>query len=474
MLTKNAQNYSWRQLAQRAGITLAARDTTGFESLGVHVYYGLPEQISPPTPAIIVAACDERAWANLPPKTPHTLTTLDIQKTLPPNTAISHTENAELPIALWGAGYEDGEQAFAKYRADNVLILYADIIATTFFLLSRWEETLESPRDQHGRFPGTASVAYRQGFLDRPLVDEYALILRAWLQRLVPNWSPQPRHFTVKLTHDIDQLTRRFKTLPQALKTVGGDILKRHNVTYAKQTVADILAQYLDPSQVSYVGGIDRLVNLSQKYGFGNDAFYFMTATSGTFNPNTYRVTMPLVQRYLRTLQTQGFEIGLHPGYHTLNNLNQLKIEKARFDAAVSISSYGGRQHYLRFKVPETWRHWEHVGLAYDSTMGYADHEGFRCGTCHPFRPFDIQQDRELRLWEYPLIVMDNTLAEYRKFTPEQGRDRILALAKRCAQVEGTFTILWHNTTLNWIWEPWAKVYEQALVELATMCRRNF
>ena len=52
-------------------------------------------------------------------------------------------------------------------------------------LLSRWEETVLTGRDAHGRLPFSDSVAHRQGFLDRPLVDEYALILREWLKARV-------------------------------------------------------------------------------------------------------------------------------------------------------------------------------------------------------------------------------------------------------------------------------------------------
>jgi hypothetical protein len=136
-------------------------------------------------------------------------------------------------------------------------------------------------------------------------------------------------------------------------------------------------------------------------------------------------------------------------------------------DTLLGKTNYGGRQHFLRFQVPDTWRHWEQVGLSYDATLGYADHEGFRCGTCHPFRPFDVEQNRELDLWEVPLIVMDGTLHNYRQLTPEQGEARILELAHRCQQVEGTFTLLWHNSSLSGDWLPWSKVYRRVIRELA-------
>ncbi len=101
--------------------------------------------------------------------------------------------------------------------------------------------------------------------------------------------------------------------------------------------------------------------------------------------------------------------------------------------------------------------------MLYDSTLGYADHEGFRGGTCWSFRPFDIENDRVLDLWEVPLIVMDVTLRNYRGFTPTEAKVRILELAERVKRVGGTLTILWHNTSLYESWKDWGSMYFEVL-----------
>jgi hypothetical protein len=210
------------------------------------------------------------------------------------------------------------------------------------------------------------------------------------------------------------------------------------------------------------------LAEISSEHGLGNDAFYFM-ATEPGLPDNTYDLASGLVQRAIKDLCDRGFEIGFHAGYHTLNDPDRLAVEKARLDKVLGQETLGGRQHFLRFQAPNTWRHWEQVGLAYDSTMAYADHEGFRCGTCHPFRPFDVEQDREMRLWERPLVVMDGSLRDYRGLTPDQGKARIMELAQRCRQVGGEFSLLWHNSSLDGSWRPWAQVYGQVVRALAGM-----
>ena len=49
----------------------------------------------------------------------------------------------------------------------------------------------------------------------------------------------------------------------------------------------------------------------------------------------------------------------------------------------------GYRNHYLRFKLPETWKYLADAGFEYDTTLGYSNALGYRNGMCHPFRPYD-------------------------------------------------------------------------------------
>lgn len=461
VINSQSLSYTWQQLARRAGIAIDSPNSTGFESLDIPVFYGLPEQFNANKPGIVVVPASSKTWQSLLKRPRQTLNWLAKDIVMPggQNLPIGLT----IPVLFWGQGYESGSKPFAEQRADGSIVFYADIIAAAFFMLSRWEETVISIRDRHGRFPATASVAYKQEFLDRPIVDEYALILRAWLQVLRPQWKPKQRKFSVKLSHDVDFI-QRFPNFYRGLRALGGDLLKRRSITQFAQTINDLRAMAFAPEQDNYIRGIYLLAELSAKYGF-DSAFYFMADGPGPFGCG-YDPSSLLVKKCIDDLREMGFEIGFHPGYDTFLDPQRLATEKSRLDAVLGETQSGGRQHFLRFRVPNTWRHWEQAGLTYDSTVGYADYEGFRCGTCHPFHPFDIEQNRELNLWEYPLIVMDGTLKQYRKFTPQEGKARILELAQRCRQVEGTFTLLWHNSSLTGEWEAWAEMYSQMLGRL--------
>jgi hypothetical protein len=213
------------------------------------------------------------------------------------------------------------------------------------------------------------------------------------------------------------------------------------------------------------------LANFSKQHGF-KSRFYFMSAKPHS-KQQGYNPAVPWLLKLYKLLKEQGHEIGFHPGYATFKNPEWLKDEKVRLEQACGTTITGGRQHYLRFEVPATWRDWESAGLVYDSTLGYAEHEGFRCGTCHPFKPFDLRNDREINLLEIPLIIMDGTLSDYRMMTAEEGLACIMDFARRCIEVEGTFTLLWHNTMLLHENADWKKTYINVLQQLKELLLKS-
>jgi hypothetical protein len=67
------------------------------------------------------------------------------------------------------------------------------------------------------------------------------------------------------------------------------------------------------------------------------------------------------------------------------------------------------------------------------------------------------------------LVVMDRTLQHYRGLSPAQAEERILELAQRSRRVEGTFTLLWHNSSRDDKGRPWHTMYERVVARLAAM-----
>jgi len=103
-----------------------------------------------------------------------------------------------------------------------------------------------------------------------------------------------------------------------------------------------------------------------------------------------------------------------------------------------------GREHYLRFEVPTTWQ--EDNGMIVDSTCGYADKEGFRCGTGDAFSVFNILSRKKLRLKERPLVFMDDNHHTYNQIDLSTSIKIISDLVKKSHNYDSSLTILFHNS----------------------------
>jgi hypothetical protein len=113
---------------------------------------------------------------------------------------------------------------------------------------------------------------------------------------------------------------------------------------------------------------------------------------------------------------------------------------------------WGGRMHFLRWECPATLRAWDDADMRYDSTLSYADHAGFRCGTCFEYPAFDPVSSEMLRLRVRPLIAMEASVLS-KAYMGLNGATDGLHMFQRlkhaCEKVEGQFTLLWHNSELN-------------------------
>lgn len=457
-LTANAIRYAWQQLAQRAG--LPEGETGDMSALGLPVLYAPLHEVDLTQPNIIIVPAHDWDWQALIQMAPDSIETLSKAHFAPPEARLPFDE---LPILFWGA--DMGHTALAT-RRDQAVVFHADLIAAAFFMLSRWEETVNPTRDEHDRFPATASVAYKQRFLGRPLLDELGLTLAAWLRTLQPTWRPPQRTGRIKLSHDVDHI-RLLRRPQHGWRRLKRDIIDRHDLRGAWHTLQAMGGPAHDP----YGRAIGALARLEATLGFQN-AFYFLAQLVD--DPDRrYDIDTDATRRIIDKLGKGGAEIGFHASYRAATDETVFAQEATKL-RDVHPPAQGGRQHFLRFRVPQTWRYWETAGFSYDASLGYANQAGFRCGTCHRFQPYDVEQDRALNLREEPLIVMDSTLRQYERLTPETAQQRILDLYQRCQNVGGTLTLLWHNSSLHGPWWPWGRMYLDTLEKLACSSGRSF
>jgi len=363
----------------------------------------------------------------------------------------------ELPVIYYGCGDFDG---FVR-KSENLLETNIDIIASSFFMLSRYEEVVSDKKDKFGRFPATESLAYKEGFLNRPIVNEYIELLWKWIDSFNLGFKRrrlwEDKDFAVCLTHDVDTV-KKYKVYPPLL-TISSLTLRQKDLRRVFATIIDYFKAKLgkDPyDNFSYI------MELEGRFGF-KSSFYFMSGRNTKYDAS-YSINDSYIISLIKTLQGKGFEMGLHPSFNSYNNFQMLNLEKEKLEKASENVIFGGRQHYLRWKTPNTWRILEKAGLKYDTTLSFADYEGFRCGICFPYKPFDVLENRVLNIWELPLIIMDGSLFNYQNLTPEEGFQRINGIINIVKEYQGVFVLLWHNSSLDNLRYPgWIKVYEKTL-----------
>jgi hypothetical protein len=123
-----------------------------------------------------------------------------------------------------------------------------------------------------------------------------------------------------------------------------------------------------------------------------------------------------------------------------------VKEEAQRLRECTNSAIRTHRHHYLRARVPETFRAYEEAGLMYDATLGWSPDTGIRAGSLLPFRMYDLSQRRELNVCECGMHMMDTSLmAGDRERRHFERFETLLNAAKR---VHGLFVLLYHPTNL--------------------------
>ena len=173
------------------------------------------------------------------------------------------------------------------------------------------------------------------------------------------------------------------------------------------------------------------------------------------------------IDNLIRKIKSRGHHIGIHPTYGAYNNFEQFKNEKKELERNLNTSIAFGREHYLRFEVPTTWQIWEDNNMKWDSTLSYADKEGFRCGVCYEYSVFNILTREKLKLKEKPLIVMEGSFATYQPhIKPKDMEKKIKRLISEVKKYNGEFVFLWHNSSFNTsLWKRYNDVYKNIVLK---------
>jgi hypothetical protein len=388
--------------------------------------------------------------------------------TVPCDAAAMELMAAERPLPADAFVARGGDaRAVAAWPADPGagFTISFDLVASAFVLLACWDERTTGERDKYGRLPYAASIfaANPELLIEEPAVDRYVELVRGalaprlaelGLEPLPPAgsvWGARGR-FAIALTHDLDNLwrwTRRgfaasgHRTLRAARHLQGRAVARELG------DGADWLVRHL-PRRTDPFWTFPEILSGEDVRGVSSTFFVIARHThkQDGNQPGTYGKRIP---KALRLVTEAGREVGLHGNDADRLALAEVVRDRDDLSGRVGRAVTGMRYHYLRALYHETLPMLEQAGFTYDTTLAFAEHEGFRCGCSFPFRPYALDDERPLALVELPLAVMDGTLQEphYRGLAAADAELAAASVLARALRSGGAVSLLWHNNRFD-------------------------
>jgi hypothetical protein len=347
-------------------------------------------------------------------------------------------------------------------RQNGIIIIYADIIASSFFLLSRYEEKLKPKcRDQHGRFTAKDSVIFQQGYGYRPLVDEYGELLRKWLREAGVDTPGEKKGFSkIYLTHDVDEPFRfsHFETVcKQYIKN-----LIQYNYSSSP------LKKYFNEQYDEYNTFV-KIINYDKAVSV--ETIYFLITAGSFFCRKYYNFSSKKIKRLICFLKNSQAKFGIHLSHEAGNKPKRIRTEVQRFTEKFEVDKLFSRHHYLKWCEPEDVEYMGQAEITDDFTLSYADSIGFRVGTCRPYRFISPQTKKLTNVTIHPLEIMECTLnrQSYMHLDYEEAFSKCKEIIDQVYKHNGELVLLWHNT--EFMGQNYQeKLYKEVLDHIKGLC----
>jgi len=305
-------------------------------------------------------------------------------------------------------------------------------------LYTRKEEYNTIYYDKYNRYPFYLS---KNRNIFKPIVSEFLI------KKGLKFYYPDNKKFAVCLTHDIDYIyPAKKKALFESLKSI-----IKLKILNSINNLASIFDRKLNPWW-----NIKDIINLEKKYN-AKSSFYFLVLDQVSLD---FHYDLKDLEIDLGFILDNNFEIGLQGNHKSYQSFKEIKDMKIKLEKYIDKKIIGYRNHYLKFKIPDTWEFLSDAGFKYDTTLGYPDCVGFRNGMCHPFKPYNLKTNKKIDIFEIPLIIMDKTLFKYMKLDYYKAWNVTKLLIDVVEKNNGVITILWHNNFFN---DKNFKFYEKIL-----------
>lgn len=344
-----------------------------------------------------------------------------------------------------------GRPAFFKTTGDFPF----DIFSASFFLVSRYEEYLSFQPDKFGRFPHTASLAFKESFLDFPLINYWLEDFKVALRQKFPDLTFRMKDFKFIPTYDIDiAYSYKYKGLNRNL---GGFLrsvftgqwaylLDRWDVLFNKKKDPFDSYEWLDSLHL---------------YCRTRAYYFFLLAKKQIGVDKNISPDNPALQSLI-AYHASGYTVGIHPSWQSGDEQAVLMEEMDELEKIIKTPIKYSRQHYIRMTLPTTYSRLIDVGIEKDFSMGYGSSNGFRASIASSFYWYDLKAEKKTGLMLFPFCFMDSNSFYQSKSSPKEAFAELMNYYRKIKQINGLMVTTWHNNFFGSdpMFSGWKEVYE--------------
>ena len=360
----------------------------------------------------------------------------------------------------------DGLKAFFKTVGDYPF----DIFAAAFYLLSRYEEYLPHQKDMYGRYAHENSVAFREGFLNVPLVNTWIEDFKKTLKRKFPtfNFHASPKEssrriFNFQPTYDIDEA---FAFKNKELSKIAGGIVR--SLVNREWSIVNERWKVLRGKANDPYDAYEWMNKLHEKNSLRPLYFFHVAMEKGKYDKNI-PPSHPAIQQLMKQ-HAEKYPIGIHPSWASGDDETLLENEIRVLESATGKKITASRQHYIRFTLPGTFRRLIAAGISDDYSMGYGSINGFRASVASCFFWYDLENERQTDLLLHPFCFMEANSFFEQKHLPQRAYEEMMHYYNAVKDVNGTLITIWHNNFLGTypLFSGWRDVYEEFVQQVSS------
>lgn len=332
-----------------------------------------------------------------------------------------------------------------------------DPFAAGFYMITRYEEYLPHKKDKHNRYKPESSIAISGGFLEKPIVNFWAMLIKEIINNKYPQAINYSGTYTFQPTLDIDNAyAYKYKGVLRTTLSLAQRLIKFDFDKLGKRIKVH-LGKRQDPYDT-----YDKQRRIHQAYKITPN-YFFLLGDYGRYDKNLPYDNEHMV-KLVKSLDEEA-TIGLHPSYGSNTSEGKLLIEKKRLEGILSRQITKSRQHYIKLTLPETYRKLLNAGIKEDYSMGYTTKIGFRAGTCSSFLFFDLEKNETTDLRIFPFAFMDSTLKFFLKVRSREVINHITPIVNDVKKVGGQLIFIFHNESLGneRQWKNWGEIYEKVI-----------